>query len=104
MGRPSLGCTMTKPGPWKANCMASPEPPRSSDFMFMVDTTFGLRFADQATAAIVKKAVRAFSATPQPEGAESGWTLNEMLMDQTSKPPDEELFDADAQVSVEVLG
>src|SRR5918996_510928 len=47
---PSDGCTTTKPGPWKEYCRASPEPPRSIDFMFMLLTTLGERFADQQTA------------------------------------------------------
>lgn len=44
---------------------------------------------------IIKKAVRAFMSNPQSEEDESGWSLGEMLMDEKTKPPDEELLNAD---------
>ena len=39
IGCPSLGCTTTKPWPWKAYWKASPDPPRSIERMFMLFTT-----------------------------------------------------------------
>ena len=44
---------------------------------------------------IIKKAVRAFTSSPQTEDDGSGWTLGEMLMDERSKSPAEELLNAD---------
>jgi RNA polymerase primary sigma factor len=45
--------------------------------------------------AIIKKAIRVYNAAPQPEQAETGWSLDEMVMDGHSKSPDCEMVEAD---------
>lgn len=44
---------------------------------------------------IIKKAIRIYNSAPQPEQLESGWSLDEMLMDGHSKTPDTEMVQAD---------
>jgi RNA polymerase primary sigma factor len=44
---------------------------------------------------IIKKAIRIYNSAPQAEQAETGWSLDEMLMDDTSKAPDNEMVEAD---------
>jgi RNA polymerase primary sigma factor len=44
---------------------------------------------------IIKKAIRVYNATPQCDQAESGWSLDEMLMDGHSRTPDAEMVEAD---------
>jgi RNA polymerase primary sigma factor len=44
---------------------------------------------------IIKKAIRVYHSAPQTEQAESGWSLDEMLMDANSKTPDTEMVEAD---------
>src|SRR5215467_12048882 len=45
--------------------------------------------------AIIKKAIRVYNAAPQTDQAESGWSLDEMVMDGHSKSPDMEMVEAD---------
>ena len=45
--------------------------------------------------AIIKKAIRVYNATPQTDQTESGWSLDEMLMDANTKTPDTEMVEAD---------
>jgi RNA polymerase primary sigma factor len=45
---------------------------------------------------IIKKAIRIYNATPQPEQLDEGWSLDEMVMDGHSKTPDREMVDNDA--------
>ncbi len=45
--------------------------------------------------AIIKKAIRVYNAAPQSDQAESGWSLDEMLMDGHAKTPDTEMVEAD---------
>jgi len=45
--------------------------------------------------AIIKKAIRVYNAAPQSDQAESGWSLDEMVMDGHSKSPDMEMVEAD---------
>ncbi len=45
--------------------------------------------------AIIKKAIRVYNATPQTEQMETGWSLDEMLMDSNSKTPETEMVEAD---------
>src|SRR5271166_3508125 len=45
--------------------------------------------------AIIKKAIRVHNAAPQSDQADSGWSLDEMLMDGHSKAPDTEMSEAD---------
>src|SRR5437870_593318 len=45
--------------------------------------------------AIIKKAIRVYNSTPQTEQTESGWSLDEMVMDNNSKSPDLEMVESD---------
>ncbi len=45
--------------------------------------------------AIIKKAIRVYNAAPQSDQAETGWSLDEMVMDGHSKTPDLEMVEAD---------
>src|SRR6266436_5836312 len=45
--------------------------------------------------AIIIKAIRVYNATPQTEQTDSGWSLDEMLMDANTKTPDTEMVEAD---------
>ena len=45
--------------------------------------------------AIIKKAIRVYNAAPQTDQAETGWSLDEMVMDGNSKSPDLEMVEAD---------
>ena len=44
---------------------------------------------------IIKKAIRVYNSAPQTEQVESGWSLDEMLMDGRSKTPDLEMVETD---------
>src|SRR5436853_5220312 len=44
---------------------------------------------------IIKKAIRVYNSAPQHDQAESGWSLDEMLMDGHAKTPDLEMVEAD---------
>jgi RNA polymerase primary sigma factor len=44
---------------------------------------------------IIKKAIRVYNAVPQTDQPESGWSLDEMVMDGHSKTPDIEMVEAD---------
>src|SRR5947209_16596602 len=45
--------------------------------------------------AIIKKAIRVYNAAPQTDQPESGWSLDEMVMDSHTKSPDIEMVEAD---------
>src|SRR5947207_3929484 len=45
--------------------------------------------------AIIKKAIRVYNAAPQTDQADTGWSLDEMVMDGNSKTPDTEMVEAD---------
>jgi RNA polymerase primary sigma factor len=45
--------------------------------------------------AIIKKAIRVYNSAPQTEQTETGWSLDEMVMDSNSKSPDLEMVEAD---------
>jgi RNA polymerase primary sigma factor len=45
--------------------------------------------------AIIKKAIRVYNSAPQTDQTESGWSLDEMLMDANTKTPDTEMVEAD---------
>ncbi len=45
--------------------------------------------------AIIKKAIRVYNSAPQTDQADSGWSLDEMIMDGHSKSPDMEMVEAD---------
>jgi RNA polymerase primary sigma factor len=44
---------------------------------------------------IIKKAIRVYNSNPQTDQTESGWSLDEMLMDGHTKTPDNEMVEAD---------
>ncbi|VTR96868.1 sigma-70 family RNA polymerase sigma factor [Tuwongella immobilis] len=44
---------------------------------------------------IIKKAIRVYNSAPQTDQTESGWTIEEMLMDGRSKPPELEMVESD---------
>ncbi len=44
---------------------------------------------------IIKKAIRVYNSTPQTDQPENGLSLGEMLMDERTKTPDNEMVDAD---------
>src|SRR5213595_1762993 len=45
--------------------------------------------------AIIKKAIRVYNSAPQTDQAETGWSIDEMLMDARSKSPDMEMLETD---------
>ncbi|MGF1583244.1 MAG: RNA polymerase sigma factor RpoD/SigA [Gemmataceae bacterium] len=45
--------------------------------------------------AIIKKAIRVYNAAPQSDQTESGWSLDEMVMDGHAKSPEAELLESD---------
>ncbi|MEM8678053.1 MAG: RNA polymerase sigma factor RpoD/SigA [Planctomycetota bacterium] len=45
--------------------------------------------------AIVKKAIKVYNATPQSDQAEAGWSLGDMVMDERTKTPEDELLETD---------
>lgn len=44
---------------------------------------------------IIKKAIRVYNSAPQVEQEESGWSIDEMLMDSRAKTPDTEMVETD---------
>ena len=44
---------------------------------------------------IIKKAIQIYNSTPQTDQADSGWSLGEMVMDDRSKRPEDELLEND---------
>ncbi len=44
---------------------------------------------------IIKKAILIHNLMPQPDQPEIGWTLNEMIMDERTRSPDEEMLESD---------
>jgi len=44
---------------------------------------------------IIKKAIRVYNSAPQTEQADTGWSLDEMVMDANSKSPDLEMVEND---------
>ncbi len=44
---------------------------------------------------IIKKAIRIYNLTPQTDQADAGWSLGEMVMDERTRTPDEELLEHD---------
>ncbi|MBY0231685.1 MAG: RNA polymerase sigma factor RpoD/SigA [Gemmataceae bacterium] len=49
---------------------------------------------------IIKKAIRVYNSAPQTDQADSGWSLDEMLMDSNTKAPDTEMVEADVLTHV----
>lgn len=44
---------------------------------------------------IIKKAIKIYNLTPQTDQSEAGWSLGEMVMDERSRTPEEELVEHD---------
>lgn len=44
---------------------------------------------------IIKKAIKIYNLTPQTDQAEAGWSLGEMVMDERSRTPEEEMVEHD---------
>src|SRR5687767_12393463 len=44
---------------------------------------------------IIKKAIRIYNSTPQTDQAEAGWSLSEMVMDESAKNLEDEMVDTD---------
>ncbi len=44
---------------------------------------------------IIKKAIRIYNLTPQTDQADSGWSLGEMIMDDRTRSPEEEMVEND---------
>ena len=44
---------------------------------------------------IIKKAIKIYNLTPQTDQAEAGWSLGEMVMDETRRTPEDELVEND---------
>jgi RNA polymerase primary sigma factor len=44
---------------------------------------------------IIKKAIRVYNSAPQTDQADTGWSLDEMLMDGRARTPDTEMVEAD---------
>ena len=53
--------------------------------------------------AIIKKAIKVYNTVPQADQGESGWSLDEMLMDSATKAPDVEMVEADSLKHVMIL-
>ncbi len=53
--------------------------------------------------ASVQKAIRVTAAQPQTDQPEDGWSIEEMLTDGRSKPPDTELLETDDRLQVQEL-
>ena len=52
---------------------------------------------------IIKKAIRVYNSTPQTDQSEAGWSIDEMLMDNRAKTPDDEMVETDDLKQVIVL-
>jgi RNA polymerase primary sigma factor len=52
---------------------------------------------------IIKKAIRVYNSAPQTDQPETGWSIDEMLMDGRSKSPDMEMLESDDLTQVMAL-
>ena len=52
---------------------------------------------------IIKKAIKVYQSSPQPEQSENGWSLDEMIMDSNTTSPDTEMLEADDLTQVKDL-
>ena len=52
---------------------------------------------------IIKKAIRVYNSAPQTDAPETGWSIDEMLMDARSKSPDLEMLETDDLLQVMML-
>ena len=49
---------------------------------------------------IIKKAIQIYNSTPQTDQSDSGWSLGELVMDDRSRSPEEELLESDTMEQV----
>ena len=49
---------------------------------------------------IIKKAIQIYNSTPQTDQSDSGWSLGELVMDERSRSPEEELLENDTMEQV----
>ncbi len=52
---------------------------------------------------IIKKAIRVYNSAPQADQGGEGWSIEEMLMDNNAKPPDDEMVESDDLKHVMIL-
>jgi RNA polymerase primary sigma factor len=52
---------------------------------------------------IIKKAIRVYNSAPQSDQGEQGWSIEEMLMDNRAKTPDNEMVESDDLKHVMIL-
>jgi RNA polymerase primary sigma factor len=52
---------------------------------------------------IIKKAIRVYNSAPQSDQGDAGWSIEEMLMDNRAKTPDDEMVESDDLKQVMVL-
>jgi len=52
---------------------------------------------------IIKKAIRVYNSAPQADQGGEGWSIEEMLMDNNAKPPDDEMVETDDLKQVLIL-
>ena len=52
---------------------------------------------------IIKKAIRVYNSAPQSDQADTGWSIDEMLMDGRAKSPDTEMVETDDREQVQSL-
>lgn len=54
---------------------------------------------------IIKKAIQIYNSTPQTDQSEAGWSLGEMVMDERSRSPEQELLETDVMRHIrEMMG
>ena len=52
---------------------------------------------------IIKKAIQIYNSTPQTDQADSGWSLGEMVMDERSRRPEDELLENDIMKQIKSM-
>ena len=52
---------------------------------------------------IIKKAIQIYNSTPQTDQADSGWSLGEMVMDDRSRRPEDELLENDIMSEIKSM-
>lgn len=52
---------------------------------------------------IIKKAIQIYNATPQTDHADSGWSLGEMVTDESARSPENEMIESDVMKHIKVM-
>lgn len=52
---------------------------------------------------IIKKAIQIYNSTPQTDQSEAGWSLGEMVMDERSRTPEQELLENDVMKHIKEM-